>query len=206
VRYYWFLHDDPAVSIPECDSDWLRFHWVFNVWCALCCLICLDSWTRNKTDSQSQCVLYCIVVSYVQHFSAWLMSRHRARIKFVWPEHLSVTLPRHWYNTWNIPLLTIPGHSLTFVGIHADWCSTRLCFEPACFVTVTVRDIMWRYAAVAFVCCCSYLLEPGLNTFTVKIFCSNYQSLKNRPLIYNCPIFRLVIPGENVTAVPSHRL
>ena len=136
---------------------------------------------QSVTAVFGQCVL-----SYVQHFSAWLMSRHRARIKFVWPEHLSVTLPRHWYNTWNIPLLTVPGYSLAFVGIHADC----LVFDKAVLWTCmfcnrdSVRDIMWHYATVAFVCCCSYLLEPGLNTFTLKIFCSNYQSLKNERPFY----------------------
>lgn len=84
VWCFWFLHDEPAVSIPECESDWLGLRWVISVWCALCCcLICLDSWTRNKTVGHSY-KLYLCVLSNVQHFSAWLISRHRVRIKFVW--------------------------------------------------------------------------------------------------------------------------
>jgi len=150
---------------------------------------------QSVTAVFGQCAL-----SNVQHFSAWLISRHRARIKFVWTEHLSVTLPRHWNNTWNIPLLTLPGHWLAFVGMHADC----LVFDKAVFLICvfcnfdSVRDVTWHYAAVAFVCCCTYLLETGLNTFIAKIFCSNYRSMKH-PLIYNCPIFRLAIPNENVT-------
>jgi hypothetical protein len=63
VRCYWLLHDESVVSIPECESDWLGLHWVINVWCALCCLICLDSLTRNKTVSHgcnwTVCTVQC---------------------------------------------------------------------------------------------------------------------------------------------------
>jgi len=127
-----------------------------------------------------QCAL-----SNVQHFSAWLISCHRARIKFVWTEHLSVTLLRHRNNTWNIPLLTLPGHSLAFVGMHADC----LVFDKAVLWICVfcnldcVRDVTW-HAAAAFVCCCTYLLETGLNTFIAKIFCSNYRSMKNETSPY----------------------
>jgi hypothetical protein len=70
--------------------------------------------------------------------------------------------------------------------MHADCLvfDTAMLWTCMFFNHDSARDIMWRYATVAFVCCCSRLLEPGLNTFIFKVFFSNYQSMKTEPPSY----------------------